>query len=50
MLTDSEDSFTNRLSSKLGAKQQLNIPPNLKRVAALNCETFVLKKIAMHQS
>jgi len=43
MLTDSEDSFTDRLSSKLAAKQQLNIPPNLKRVAAPTCETFVLK-------
>jgi len=43
MLTDFQNSFSGRLSSKFLPKQQLKIPPYLKRVASLPCEIFVLK-------
>jgi len=38
MLTDFQNSFTVRLSSKRVMKQLLKIPPYLKRVATLPCE------------
>jgi len=38
MLTDFQNSFTVRLSSKRTMKESLNIPPHLKRVATLPCE------------
>jgi len=38
MLTDSQNSFTIRLSSKRVITLSLNIPPHLKRVATLPCE------------
>jgi len=43
MLIDLQNSFTERLSSNVSAKQYLNIPPRLKRVASLPCEMFVLE-------
>jgi len=43
MLTDFQNSFTGRVSSKFLAEQQLNIPPDLKRIATLPCEILVLK-------
>jgi len=39
MLTDFQNSFTVRLSSKGVMKQSVKIPPHLKRVATLPCET-----------
>jgi len=38
MLTDFQNPFTDRLSSKRVMKQSLKIPPYLKRVATLLCE------------
>jgi len=38
MLTDFQNSFTVRLSSKRVMEESLNIPPHLKRVATLPCE------------
>jgi len=38
MLTDFQNSFTIRISSKRVMKESLNIPPHLKRVATLLCE------------
>jgi len=38
MLTDFQNSFTVRLSSKQVMKESLNIPPHLKCVATLPCE------------
>jgi len=43
MLTDFENIFTDRLSSKFMGKRWSNIPPHLKCVATLPCEMFVLK-------
>jgi len=43
MLTDFENSFTDRLSSKLLVTRLLNIQPDLKRVATLPCEIVVFK-------
>ena len=43
MLTDFQNFFTSRLSSKFLTKQWLNILPYLKRVATLPCEMFMLK-------
>jgi len=38
MLTDSQSSFTGRLTSKFSIKSLLNVPPHLKHVATLPCE------------
>jgi len=38
MLTDFQNSFIVRLSSKHAMKESLNIPPHLKCVATLPCE------------
>jgi len=38
MLTDFQNSFTIRISSKRVMKKSLNIPPHLKRIATLPCE------------
>jgi len=38
MLTDFQNSFTIKLSSKSVMKESLNIPPHLKHVATLPCE------------
>ena len=43
MLTDFENSFTNRLSSTFLVRWLLNIQPDLKRVATLPCEIVVFK-------
>jgi len=43
ILVDFQNSFTRGLSSEFVAKQSLKIPPNLKCVAALPCEIFMLK-------
>ena len=43
MLTDFENSFTDRLSSKFLVTRLLNIQPHLKRVATLPCEIVVFK-------
>jgi len=39
MLINFQNSFTIGLSSKRVMKESLNIPPHLKRVATLPCET-----------
>ena len=38
MLTDFQNSFASRLSSKFATNSYLNIPPRLKYVATLPCE------------
>ena len=43
MLTDFQNSFTDRLSGKFATKAYLNIPPHLKYVATLPCEISVFK-------
>jgi len=37
MLTDFQNSFTDRLTGKFATKSYLNIPPHLKYVATLPC-------------
>ena len=44
MLTDMQNSFTERLRSKCLAERQQNIPPHLKRVATLPCEILMTEK------
>ena len=44
MLTDMQNSFTERLRSKFLAKRQQNILPHLKRVATLPCEMLMTEK------
>ena len=41
MLTDFQTSFTDRFISKYATKSSLTIPPHLKGVAELLCETPV---------
>jgi len=41
MLTDFQNSFTDRYASKCATKLSLTIPPHLKRVATLPCETSI---------
>ena len=43
ILTDSQNSFTVRLSRKFVTKSNLNTPPHPKRVTTLPCEISVLK-------
>jgi len=43
MLTDFENSFTDRLISKFLVTKSLNIPPHLKRVVTLPCEIVAFK-------
>jgi len=43
MLTDFQNSFTIRLSSKRVMKNSLNIPSHRKRVDTLPCKTLVFK-------
>jgi len=43
MLTDFQNSFTDRLTSKFATKSSLTIPPHLKCVTTLPCELSVLK-------
>jgi len=43
MLTDFQNSFTDRLSSKFAIKSSLTIPPHLNCVTRLLCEISVLK-------
>jgi len=43
MLTDFQNSFTNRLSGKFATNSYLNIPPHLKCVATLPCEISMFK-------
>ena len=43
MLTDFQNSFTGRLTGKFATKSYLNIPPRLKYVATLPCETWMLE-------
>jgi len=45
MLTDFQIFFTDRLSSKCATKSSLTIPPHLKGVAELPCETSVSETI-----
>ena len=47
MLTDFQNSFTDRLTGKFATNSYLNIPPHLKSVATLPCEISMFKKIAM---
>ena len=42
MLTDFQNSFTDRLSIKFATNLYLNIPPHLKHVATLPCEMSML--------
>ena len=44
MLTDFQNSFTGRLTSKFATNSYLNIPPHLKRVATLPCKISMFKK------
>jgi len=41
MLTDFQNFFAGRFTSKYATKSSLTIPPHLKRVAALPCETRI---------
>jgi len=41
MLTDFQNLFTVRLTSEYATKSSLTIPPHLKHVAALPCETSI---------
>jgi len=41
MLTDFQIFFTDRFTSKYSTKSSLTIPPHLKDVAELRCETSV---------
>ena len=41
MLTDFQKFFTDRFISQYATKSSLTIPPYLKRVAALPCETSI---------
>ena len=52
MLTDFQNFFTIRYTSKYPTKSSLTIPPHLKRVAELPCETSVSKNSVnlMHAS
>jgi len=43
MLTDFQNSFTSRLSSKFAVKQSLNIPPHINSVAALPGSDYSVK-------
>jgi len=43
MLTDFQNSFTDRLISKFATKSSLTIPPYLKCVTTVACEISVLK-------
>jgi len=43
MLTEFQNPFTNKLSSKFQAKQSLIIPSHLKCIATLPCEIVVFK-------
>jgi len=41
MMTDFQNFFTDRFTSKYARKSPLTIPPHLKRVAGLPCETSI---------
>jgi len=43
MLTDFQNSFTDRLTGKFATNSYLNIPPHLKCVATLPCENLCSK-------
>jgi len=45
MLSDLQNFFTYRLSSKFLTERWLNIPPHFKHVTRLTCEMFVLKNL-----
>ena len=45
MLTDFQNSFTDRLTSKIATNSYLNIPPHLKHVATLPCEIWMSEKL-----
>jgi len=49
MLTDFQNSFTDRFISKYAIKMLLTIPPHLKRVAGLPYETSIAKILIMHR-
>jgi len=40
-LTDFQNSFTDRFTSKRATKSSLTIPPHLKHVVTLACETSI---------
>ena len=46
MLTDFQNFFTDRFTSKYAIKSSSTILPHLKHVAALPCETSMLEKMA----
>ena len=47
MLTDFQNSFTDRLISKFATKRLLTIPPHLNCVTTLPCEISEFKQIVM---
>ena len=50
MLTDFQNSFTDRLISKFATKSSLTIPTHLKCVTTLPCEISVFKKFPCSRS
>ena len=46
MLTDFQNFVTGRFTSKYATKVPLTVPPHLKRVAELPCETYHIEKVA----
>ena len=44
MLTDFQNSFTDRLNSKFATTAYLNTPPHLNYVATLPCEISMIQK------
>ena len=44
MLTDFQNSFTDRLTGKFATNEYLNIPPHLNYVATLPCEISMVQK------
>jgi len=52
MLTDFQNFFNDRFTSKYATKSSLTIPPHFKRVAELPCETSMSKSSGnlMHAS
>jgi len=47
MLTDFQNSFTGKFTSKFATKSSLIIPPHLYCVTTLPCEISVFKEIAL---
>jgi len=50
MLTDFQNSFTDRFIGKFATKSSLTIPPHLNYVTTLPCEISVFKKLPCSRS